>query len=197
MTEQIIANREANRSKKSMIIEETEANMSNPQENVEKQTKSMPVTRVIRDASERAAQIRSGLQSEHAPPDFHDEFYVDPRVIPEGWDYNWKRETTANMPDPAYEVELAQAGWEPVDVSRHPWMMPKGSQGPIRRKGMILMERPKEISEAAQQREMRVAREAVEAKERALGVTPMGQFDRLRDKTGVKKSYQPMQVPRG
>ena len=130
-------------------------------------------------------------------PDFHDEFYVDPRVIPDGWDYNWKREMTANMPDPAYEVELAQAGWEPVDVERHPWMMPAGSSGPIRRRGMILMERPAEISEAAKQREMKTAREAVEAKERALGMSPTGTFQRDSNKTGVRKSYQPMQVPRG
>lgn len=152
--------------------------------------------RGIREASLRAEEIRNRMRSAENGNDFHDDFFIDPRDIPDGWDYNWKRYTTGGMPDPAYEVELAQAGWEPVDTSRHPHMMPIGHKGPIERKGMILMERPKEISDIAKQREFANAREAVISKERALGITPSGQFERDSKLTGVRKSYGPMEIPK-
>mgnify|MGYP006288033009 CR=1 FL=1 len=152
--------------------------------------------RGIREANLRAEEIRNRLRQNEGVHEFHDDFYIDPRDIPDGWDYNWKRHTTGGMPDPAYEVELLQNGWEAVDASRHPHMMPPGYRGPIERKGMILMERPKEISDLAKQRELVNAREAVAAKERALGMAPSGHFERDKRQTGINKSYQPMEIPR-
>lgn len=152
--------------------------------------------RGIREANLRAEEIRQRLRDSEQGMDVHDEFWVDPRDIPEGWDYNWKRYTINGMTDPAYEVELAQNGWEAVDCSRHPHMMPIGHKGPIERKGMILMERPKEISDMAKQREFANAREAVLSKEKALGLTPSGQFERDAKSTGVRKSYAPMEIPK-
>jgi len=152
-----------------------------------------PAVRGIREASIRAEQLRRKMEEDGGNSDVHDDFYIDPRKIPEGWDYNWKRHTVANMPDPAYETELLQAGWETVDASRHPDMVPPGYKGPIIRKGMILMERPKEISDMAKDRENRNARELVYNKERELGIAPKGTFNR---DGGVKKSYSPMDIPR-
>lgn len=152
-------------------------------------------SRGLREAAIRAEQIRKKMEDDGSNIDFHDDFYIDPRKIPDGWDYNWKRHTTANMPDPAYERDLLQAGWEPVDTSRHPEMMPPRSSGPIIRKGMMLMERPKEISDMAKQRELASARELVHNKERELGLTPSGTFQRD-NRTGVKKSYGPVDIPR-
>lgn len=152
-------------------------------------------TRGIREAALRAEQIRDRMRNNENNLDHYDEFFIDPRVVPDGWDYNWKRLEIAGMKDPAYEVELLQAGWEPVDASRHPDMVPPGYKGAITKKGMILMERPSEISNLAKQRELSTAREAVAAKERALGLAPNGQFERDQSKTGVRKSYSPMSVP--
>jgi len=90
---------------------------------------------------------------------------------------------------------MRMSGWEPVDSKRHPEMMPIGYTGPIRKKGMILMERPLEITRMAQEREVSTAREVVAAKEKALGMAPAGTFERDRSKTGVRKSYQPMNIP--
>lgn len=97
-------------------------------------------------AARRAAELR-----DHRNGDMDegiDEFYIDPADIPEGWSYEWKRRTVLGAEDPAYQVALARAGWEPVPTSRHPSYMPMGGDYPfIERKGMILMERPLEITD--------------------------------------------------
>jgi len=152
--------------------------------------------RGLREAALRTEELRNRAKDGEIGADFYDEFYIDPRIIPEGWDYNWKRYETAGMKDDAYEVELLQAGWEAVDASRHPNMMPPGTRGAIIRKGMMLMERPLEISNIAKQRELHNARDAVASKEKALGLSPSGHFDRDPSKTGVRKSFGPMEIPR-
>lgn len=152
--------------------------------------------RGLREAAIRAEELRNRMRSNEMAPDMYDEFYIDPRIIPEGWDYNWKRQEIAGMPDKAYEVELLQAGWEPVPAERHPDMVPPGHVGAITKKGMILMERPSEISNMAKQREFATARDLVINKERALGIAPAGTFERDSNRTGIKKSYSPMEIPR-
>jgi hypothetical protein len=148
-----------------------------------------------REAAIRAEQIRSRQKDEGEIREYN-EFHIDPAIIPDGWDYNWKTYTVLGQKNDAYDVELAQAGWEPVDASRHPEMMPIGYKGYIVRKEMILMERPAEISEQAKQRELYEARKAVADKERALGIAPSGHMDRDHQRTGVRKSYEPMAIPK-
>jgi hypothetical protein len=75
-------------------------------------------------------------------------------------------------------------------------MMPIGYKGPIIRKEMILMERPAEISSSAKQRELYEARKAVADKEKALGMAPQGHFDRDQGRSGVRKSFEPMAIPK-
>ena len=152
-------------------------------------------TRGFREAAIRAEQIRARQKDEGEIREYN-EFHIDPSDIPEGWDYNWKRYTVIGLKDDAYDVELAQAGWEPVDASRHPEMMPIGYSGPIIRKEMILMERPSEISDMAKQRELSEARRAVADKEKALGLAPSGHFDRDSNRTGIRKNYEPMAIPK-
>jgi len=154
-----------------------------------------PVSRGLREAALRAEELRSRMSEQQNDPSMYDEFYIDPRVIPEGWDYNWKRHSTAGMEDDTYATELRQAGWEAVPAERHPELVPIGAKGAIIRKGMILMERPEEISNMAKQRELATAREAVAAKERALGQVPMGSYERNDRASGIRKSYGPMSIP--
>jgi hypothetical protein len=145
-------------------------------------------------AAARAAKIRgdNGGMDEGT-----DEFYIPKDIIPEGWTYEWKRHTIWNQEDPAYTVQLAREGWEPVPVSRHPQMMPSSwDKGTIERKGMLLMERPSEISEEVRRIDLRKAREQVRIKEAQLAGTPEGTLSRDHDrvKPSIKKSYD-MPIP--
>lgn len=148
-------------------------------------------------AARRAAELRDhGALDEDGSVS---EFYIDPKVIPDGWSYEWKRLTVLGATDPGYQVNLARAGWEPVPASRHPELMPDSNRGnTIERSGQILMERPKEITDAAYEREYRKARGQVRGKEEQLHGAPAGQFGR--DNKGsplvkVGKSYEAIPIP--
>lgn len=147
-------------------------------------------------AARRAAEIRN---HHNVDDDGVDEFFIDPAVIPPGWSYEWKRRTVMNEENAAYQVQLQLKGWEPVPSSRHPEYMPdNGRFATIERKGMVLMERPLEITEAARQSEMRKARIQVRSKEEQLNAAPNGTFERSNKDAGmakVSKSYEPIPIP--
>jgi hypothetical protein len=72
-------------------------------------------------------------------------------------------------------------------------MMPSNWDGnTIERKGMILMERPKEISDEIRRIELRRARDQVRTKEAQLSGTPDGTLDRV--KPSIKKTFD-MPIP--
>jgi len=157
------------------------------------------------DPRVRAARRAQELRDHRGPDtgDGIDEFYIDPRVIPDGWSYEWKRFTTLGAQDPAYQVQLAMKGWEPVPAQRHQEMMPEGYRGEtIERRGQILMERPKEITEEAKQRELRAARSQVRQKEEQIKGTPAGANSPFaRDNSGaslakIGRSYEPLIIPK-
>jgi hypothetical protein len=147
-------------------------------------------------AARRAAEIKNHVGTMDQGVD---EFYVDPRIIPPDWDYEWKRNTVLGQEDPAYRVQLAQMGWEPVPLARHPEMMPSNWSGKtIERKGQILMERPKVLTDEARQIELRRARNQVRQKEAQLNSAPDGQFGRDHDqvKPKINKSYEAIPIPK-
>ena len=147
-------------------------------------------------AARRAAEIRGNIGS---MDEGVDEFYIDPTDIPPGWSYEWKRHTVAGAEDPSYAVSLARKGWEPVPVDRLPHLMPASSKDQyVTRKGMILMERPLEITEEAQRAERRRAQLQVRQKEEQLNAAPQGQFERNNKDAPlarVKKGYSPIAIP--
>lgn len=148
-------------------------------------------------AARRAAEVRGhiGVMDEGT-----DDFYIDSTIIPDGWSYEWKTRTVMGAEDPAYQVALARKGWEPVPASRHPELMPVNSKDAIiTRKGMVLMERPLELTEEARSIENRRARNQVRAKEEQLSAAPAGQFERSNKDSPlikVKKSYEAMPIPK-
>jgi len=148
----------------------------------------------IERATKRAAAIRQHMAGDE---EGSDEFFIPLHYVPDGWTYEWKRHTIYNQEDPAYQVQLAREGWEVVPASRHPDLMPQGEHPFISRKGMVLMERPKEITDESRAYDLRKARAQVHAKEQQLGHAPDGQFGRNHDKTRPKiaKSYAPIPVP--
>jgi hypothetical protein len=149
-------------------------------------------------AARRAAELR-----EHLGPGLDDdginEFYIDPRIIPDGWSYEYKRFTVLGAQDPSYQVSLSMKGWEPVPASRHPELMPDNYHGDtIERKGMILMERPAEITQEAIAREHRKAVSQVRQKEAQLNGAPAGTFERDNKGTplvNVRRSYEAIPIP--
>ena len=147
-------------------------------------------------AARRAMELRDHLGS---MDEGVDKFHIDPRIIPDGWSYEWKRLTVLGKEDPSYQVTVAQRGWEPVPRSRHPHMMPDSYHGEtIEREGMILMERPKEITDEVKAHDLRTARAQVRGKEEQLGMAPSGQFERENkgnSMVSVKKSFQSIPIP--
>lgn len=142
-------------------------------------------------AAARAAAIREHLGD---IDDGIDEFYIDPSVIPDGWTYEWKRFSTINKEDHQYLNAQKRAGWTGVPTSRHPDMMPEGEgDGPIMRKGMILMERPTEIVNERKAIMERRARAQVQQKEAQIRGTPDGNFER---NASLRKGYEPIPVPK-
>ena len=148
-------------------------------------------------ARARAAQIRENLGGAGLD-EGDDRFRVRQDTVPEGWMYEWKRRTVFNQPDPAYEVELSRKGWEPVPASRHPEMMPVGKNyNTIERDGMILMERPRELTDEARDVELRKARAQVRQKEQQLSTAPDGTMtrDHAKVRPNISKGYEPIPVP--
>jgi hypothetical protein len=130
-----------------------------------------------------------------------DEFYFSPDQVPDGWTYEWKRRTIMGQEDPAYQVALARTGWEPVPSRRHPEMMPAGWKGDtIERKGMLLMQRPREITERVEELDLRKARNQIKAKEQQLNAAPPGTMEREfsdpRTRPTIKKSFEAMPIPK-
>jgi hypothetical protein len=158
-----------------------------------------PVTAREEDPRARAARRALELREHGSLEEGTDKFYIDPRVIPDGWSYEWRTLTVLGKEDPSYAVNLARKGWEAVPRARHPEMMPENYPGnTIVRDGQMLMERPKEITDEAKAKDYRNAREQVRAKETQLGAAPVGQFER--DNKGapmaaVKKSYESIPIP--
>jgi hypothetical protein len=147
--------------------------------------------REVDRADEAAARKRTrrGAQA--------DKFYVNPEKIPSGWDYQWKRLSCLNQPDPGYEVMLYEQAFTPVPASRHPEMVPPGYKGTtIERDGMILMERPMRLTKEAQMEELAEARARIANRKLQLGETPQGTLPRdhesARRVTGVRSEFAPL-----
>lgn len=149
-------------------------------------------------AAQRVAEIRkhrAGLDLDN-----EDKFFIDQRIVPEGWSYEWKRKSIYNQEDPSYQIRLADGGWTPVPTNRderHRALMPTGTYNTIERDGMILMERPLELTDEAKALELRRARNQVRSKEAQLNSTPDGTLSRddSRVRPQVKKSYEAMPIP--
>ncbi len=158
-------------------------------------TEEDPRTRAARRAAELHEHLGAGLDDDGV-----NEFYIDPRIVPDGWSYEWKRFTVLGAQDPSYQVSVAMKGWEAVPAARHPELMPDTYKGvTIERKGMLLMERPAVITAEAVAREHRKAVGQVRQKEEQLNGAQQGQF--ARDNKGtpmvnIKRGFEPIAVPK-
>lgn len=148
-------------------------------------------------AAQRAEEILSSIRGE----DLEGSDKFNAPKPPEGWTYEWKRWTILNEEDPAYQVSLAQTGWAPVPLSRHKEMMPRGFKGDtITREGMILMERPEQITDIFRHKDRKTARDQVVQKEAQLRGGALGRDGNMHlegasSQAKLSRSYEPMVIP--
>lgn len=107
------------------------------------------------------------------------DYDIDMSLIPSGWTYEWKRVQVYGAENRQYEVLMRDQGWTPVPADRHPELVVEGHKGPIIRDGLMLMERPVELTREAQHEDRMNARAAVRAKEEQLGKAGANEFERV------------------
>ncbi len=150
------------------------------------------------------AQARAATPREAAPPTsgerLHrrrrtvDPLYIDPRVIPAGFSYEWKLESVFGQPAATQMIAVRENHWKPVPASRHPELALQGDTL-IRRPGTILMERPMYLTEEAQMEDMQQALEPVQHMEEIMYGTKPGEMTRdhpsVRRVSSVRQQYAP------
>ncbi len=151
-------------------------------------------------AEARVKQLREGGWDANDATTGHDEFYIDPDIVPSYFSYEWKTLQVFGMDHTGHHLNLLKAGWEQVPTSRHPELMPVGTPGhaPITRKGNGLFERPTVLTEESRIAQQRSAKDQVRQKEQSLNDAPAGQFERSNKDTPlakVKKGYSQMEIP--
>jgi hypothetical protein len=123
-------------------------------------------------ARARMAEIRAVHGDLTFSEDFVDKWYAPP---PDGWTYEWKTHSVWNKEYPQYISALQRTGWAPVPADRvRELLYPEYEAESTILDGMILMERPKELTDQVRQREYRRAVETVRSSERKLAEAPAG-----------------------
>lgn len=128
-------------------------------------------------------------------------YFIDPAIIPDGMDYQFKALTVMGEEMREHQIRLARDGaWDPVPASRHPELMGKyldaeNPQQAIIIGGQILMERPKIYTQQAEAENRAKARNAVSGQFKSLGLgEKLGKgFEAM--KPQVKRDYSVQAVP--
>lgn len=105
-----------------------------------------------------------------------DPFYIDPAIIPKGWEYQWNAiSVTGNAEILADQnLQMAENGWRAVPSDRHPGrFMPAGHVGSIIRGGQRLDERPRALSDEARAEDLKAAGQLISDRNEALQLTSM------------------------
>lgn len=110
--------------------------------------------------------------------------------IPDDASYEWKSFSVAGKEDEDYSRRLRENGWSVVPHSRHEYMPKQGNA--IVSNGLILMERPIELTQEARNEEMRLRNDRLQSSYDMLGKTAPGEMDRKSPNVSVKN--QPMVI---
>ena len=123
----------------------------------------------------RIAELRAqyGDLDEDSDGDLYlDRFYAE---SPPGWTYEWKTHTVFNKNFPHYTNQLLRAGWSPVPANRHrDLVFPDYADESIIIDGLMLMERPRELTDRRRMRERIKATDQVRNSEAKLSDAPPG-----------------------
>lgn len=122
--------------------------------------------------------------------DTEDKYFIPEEYIPDGFSVEWKNTHIMGKDvDNAYHLKLQEGGWQPAPVEIFPHLVPIGYDLPhILRDGMILMIRPKQITERVREAEFHRARTQISDKMQQLTTTEKGNMDRVIDK--FSKAYE-------
>lgn len=115
---------------------------------------------------------RGGEQlSRKRKDDGGDTFHIPPEIIPRGWTYQWCAVSVSGNQDIVADQNLHfyENGWRPVPANRHEGRyMPVGHTGNIVRGGQMLMERPEQLTQQAQQENVAKARQQMADRDESL-----------------------------
>lgn len=139
--------------------------------------------------------------------DSPDRLRIPPHLIPSGMSAVWVTDSVYGQAMPQHRAEFEKKGWTPVhgddfDGIYDGMFMPKGSQGEINVEGMVLMMRPKEITDRAKVIEQRRAREAIAIKEASLrggdlpGVNLDTQHPSALKTNRISKTVERIEIPK-
>lgn len=126
-----------------------------------------------------------------------DRFFIPPEIIPQGTSYEWKRMSVFGKEDTQHQVHLARNHWKPVPAGRHPELSGgvAGDERPIVIDGLILMERPKYLTdEARAEDQFNANRQVAQQLERLDQIEGIGKdFEQTRP--SVVRTYERNAVP--
>lgn len=89
-----------------------------------------------------------------------DKYFIPDGMKTEGYDYNWKTVQVMGKPvDAQASMERHENHWEPVMASEIQGVMPPDYSGAIEKGGLMLMKRPKYLSDEAREEEIGMARQ--------------------------------------
>lgn len=156
------------------------------------------------DAAEAEKHKRwARLIDDDIPEDDGDRLKVPAHMIPDGMEYQWVTHSVFGQAFTQFRGRFEMRGWEPVPASRHDGVfMPKGHKGEIEVDGLVLMERPKILSDRARDADRKRAYDQVRAKEQQLrggnlaGVTLDSQHPEAVARNKIQKSYERINIPK-
>lgn len=105
--------------------------------------------------------------------DSPDRLHIDPNLIPEGMSAQWVTSSVFGQDMSQHRSKFEARGWTPVhqedfDGQFDGMFMPKGAQGEITVDGLVLMMRPKQMTDRAHHNNKVKALQQVAIKEQAL-----------------------------
>lgn len=128
-----------------------------------------------------------------------DPLFIDPKTVPAGVSYEWKRVSSYGQPDPHHQINLRENHWLPVPAKRHPELVANASEGTICYNGLILMERPSYLTKEARQEDFQAAVDQVRSVGAQVASTPDNTMTRdhpsVKANSYLKRSYEPVRVP--
>jgi hypothetical protein len=110
-----------------------------------------------------------------------DEFLIPDHLKHPEWTMEWKRWSVYNAEDHGYINQCLQTGWTFVPANRPGFQifLPRGwKENYVLKKGMVLMERPAEITRMVNNRQEDEANAQVRRKEQQIGEAPPGTLQR-------------------
>lgn len=152
-------------------------------------------TRASENESVRPKETRAELRPRVSPNE--DPFFIDPRLVPAGWTYEWKRYSINGMVDSDHMVAMREAGWRVVPQKRHPSMvyeMDGNGTGPIVKRGQVLMERPLDYSIEARAEDRARAEQQVHDQEAQIGLANQGEAPRTAP--SIRRTHEAVDIPK-